>query len=272
MAATTLSKENTLTVSPSALKEAFTEEFPEDVIKKVDGFDNVSPHFYRQRLVDNLAFDYDVLVNEPILLGKSVVSVKTTVILPNGKQSQANGTAVISDANGEVSAQGVLYAVREAQSTGLKLALTNFGMGLHLYFGHDDEDRPSRATQKAPVKSKPAPEPKEDEEETPPPKRSTKASNDKSDWSSKREKFTVPIGKNKGQSYAEVEASWLSWADENLEDGEKNEKLLKCVRDEIKYRKNEGTYNPDAGRKKFSSNKPTKKRSISDETEDQEDF
>lgn len=202
------------------------------------------------------------------------MSVKTTVVLPNGKQSQANGTAVISDDNGEVTAQGVLYAVREAQSTGLKLALTNFGMGLHLYFGHDDEQRPSRAAQKAPVKSKPAPEPEEEEEEDPAPRRSKPASNGKSgDWSSKREKFTVPIGKHKGTSYAEVEASWLSWAVDNLDDNDRNAKLLECVNSEIKYRKNEGSWNPDAGRKKFGgANKPTKKRSISDDTDDQDDF
>lgn len=228
--------------------------------------------------MDHTPFDYDIKCGEPVILGKSVISVKVSVTLPNGKTSEANGTASVVGPDGEIDGDSVLYAVREAQSTGLKLALKNFGMGLHLYFGHDDEERPSRATQKTPAKSKPRQQEPEDEEEeeAPAPKRSTKpSSNGKSDWSSKREKFTVPMGKNKGDSYSVVDSGWLQWAVENIDPddekyGEQNKKILNCVKSEIKYRKDNGEWNPEAGRKKSGSTKPTKKRSISDD--DPDDF
>lgn len=206
------------------------------------------------------------------------MSVHVTVVLPNGKQSSANGTAPLNE---PVSPESLAYAVREAQSTGLKLALTNFGMGLHLYFGHDDEARPSRATQKSQSKPRQQ-EPEEDEDEdAPPPKRSTKSnsrgsSNGKGDWSTLRDKFTYPNGKNKGTAYSNLEDGFLNWANENLDPdhekyGEMNAKILKCVNDEIKYRKANGEWNPET-KKKSGSSKPTKKRSISDDTDESDDF
>lgn len=235
----------------------------------------MAPHHYRKRLTDNIPFEYDVYVDSPVLLGKSVVSVKTAIVLPNGKRSEANGTAVIQNSDGEITAEAAMYAVREAQSVGLKLALTNFGMGLGLYFNRDDEQRaaPKKSTSKP--TSKPTPqvqEEDEDEEDAPPPKRKTTSSKPAgSNWESKREKFTYPMGKNKGTSYADLEANFLTWAEENLDPedekyGKKNADILKCVQDEIKYRKDNGEWAP----KKKVSNKPTKKRSIGDDDDDTE--
>lgn len=230
----------------------------------------MAPHHYRKKLVDNIPFEYDVYTGTPILLGKSVVSVHVAVVLPNGKRSEANGTAIIEDENGEITAKAAMYAVREAQSVGLKLALTNFGMGLELYFKRDDEEEapPKKQPAKsAPAKHQEVQDEEEEEDDAPPAKRKTASSGKPAGggWESKREKFTVPIGKHKGETYAEVEASWLEWAVDNLDDNERNKNLLKCVNDEIAYRKKNGEWNP----KKKTSNKPTRKRSIGDDEEEE---
>lgn len=196
-----------------------------------------------------------------MLLGKSAVSVKVAVVLPNGKRSEANGTATLSDDDGNVTQKSVMYAVREAQSVGLKLALTNFGMGLHLYFNHDDEEAPRKPARAAkPQSQKPQQQYEEEEQEEKPARGSRGSKSNGNDWASKRNTFKFPIGKPdvKGKPYSELEDGLLNWADETL-DEEKQAKILSCVRQEIQYRKDNGEWNPSAGKGKGGQKGPKRK-------------
>lgn len=226
---------------------------------------------YVDKLVAAHPLGYSVVEGQHSVIGSSVVvPVQVTLHLEDAERvSAANGVSPLKDEDGKDVDAG--DAVKSAASDGLKRALLKWGVGSHLY--HEEAETVGAATKPAPQKANPPVQQNAEEDEAPAPKRRTEpakvASKGGSDWASKREKFTVPIGKHKGSTYEAVDAGWLQWAVDNLDDNERNAKLLECVNQEIKYRKENGGFNPDAGRKKFNS-KPTKKRSI-DES-DPDDF
>lgn len=204
-----------------------------------------------------------------VLKDSVVVPVEVTLFLDEGgvRRSQANGVSPLQDEDGKFLDAG--DAVKSAASDGLKRALMKYGLGAHLYHEQAESVSPKKSAAKPPSKTV-AEEEEEDTEEVPAPKRkTTPAPKGGGDWASKREKFTVPIGKHKGTSYADVEAGWLQWYDGNVEREEKNARVYDCVQSEIKYRKDNGEWNPET-KKKFGNSKPTKKRTIGAEDEEDE--
>lgn len=263
-------------LSTTKLYDAFTAPFDDDQISKVTKkgkrFSNVAPVFYVEKLSAAHPLGYSVSEGAHSVLHNSViVPVTVTLYIDNdARVSTANGTAPLVDENGnELDAGDV---VKSAASDGLKRALMKWGVGTHLY--HDEAESVGSGDNAAPAKSstvkqpsKPIPQDDEEEEEAAPAKRKTTPAKGGSDWGSKREKFTVPVGKHKGTTYADVDAGWLVWATEKIDDNDRNAKLLECVNNEIKFRKAEGSFNPNAGKK---SNKPTVKRNIGED--DDNDF
>jgi hypothetical protein len=253
------------TLSAKTLQAAFTAPFDDDQIGKVEKrgkrFSNVSPIHYVDRLVENHPLGYDVDEGPHTILNNSVlVPVGVTLYLDGAtRHSSATGTSPLIDPDGQTLDAG--DAVKSAASDGLKRALMKWGLGSHLY--HEEAEKVAFTTK--PSASKTARiEVDEEEDETPPPAREKAKPNTQGDWAGKREKFTVPIGKHKGEAYSEIEASWLSWYQDKVEKSDKNARVYDCVHAEIKYRKDNGEWTET---KKFGSKAPAKKRSIADSDE-----
>jgi hypothetical protein len=273
------------------LQQPFDKSVVESVTKKITRngkkvsktFKNVDPIHYLDRLNEAFPDQYNLEYGNPLFAGGKAVSVNAKVTFYPGTDDErilaANGAHPIYDAENP---DDVAYAVKSAQSDALKLALKPTGLGRELYDKNVDEaedeveeeveeeeepdEKPARRARNTSRTRKPDPEDEDEDEEEAPPARRRSGGNGDSDWGSKRNKFTIPIGKHKGAKYAKIEQGWLAWYLDNVErDEKKNGKVFDCINDEVKYRKDNDLWEASSGR---GGSKPVRKRNVGDDYDD----
>ncbi len=248
------------------LTKPFAKSQVDSVTKVIDGrkktFDNVSPHHYVHRLIDNVPIRYSTKESPPVFSpsGKSV-SVVTELTLHD---ALGGNTDIIHSANGTSEIENddpitEAFAVKSAASDGLKRAMLKLGVGLELY------GKPATATDDDA-------EPEEDEEEeTPPAKAETrrppaktynkpKSSSGGKGWDGS---LAMKGGKHDGLPYSKLQGSYINWYIGSLEEQDKtNLAVYDMLTKEKARREAEGSWNPEEGNSKRGPKKPTTKTKL----------
>lgn len=236
------------------------EPFDNDQIEEVDGFRNVEPRHYLQRLIDT-GEDYSIERGTPVVIkhgDASAVAIVTKVTFVGNVYADV-GAKPLDDSD---ESKQLAYKVKAAASDSIKRALLGAGLGLELYNDDDEpeeEKKPARSSRRS---TKSNDDDEDDDSEDAKPKRgsSKPARGSRGKWDGSEE---VGFGSHKGEAYSDVDGSWLAYVSDTFDDGPNKTKIEK----EIARREADGTYDPEEGNdKKKSAAKKSSRNSGSKNT------